>query len=363
MPEFDGEKSPVKVAPLSNRVPSQDPIRTEAQLDECLSRPTPSLTHFIRSIRSPLLIVGAGGKMGPSLAWLARRAADAAGHPLEIIAASRFTQSRTREWLEERRICTISCDALDPRSVAELPDAQDLLYLVGLKFGTAQNPAVTWASNTLAPAHVCDRFRDARIVALSTGNVYPLTDVSRGGSIEADPLTPLGEYPNAAVARERIFEFFSARHKTPVAILRLYYAVELRYGVLVDIARKVQAQEPLPLANGYINCIWQGDANEQILRALSLVASPPSCWNLCRPEQISVRTIAERFGTLLQREPRFAGTESPTAFLGNSQKVCAALGAPATSVEQMMIWIAQWIQEEGKSWGKPTHFEVRHGVY
>jgi hypothetical protein len=348
---------------MSNEAPAQERITTEDELDERLSRPSPRILGFIRSIRSPLLMVGVGGKMGPSLAWLARRAADAAEHPLEIIAASRFTQPGVREWLEERRIRTIACDALDPRSVAQLPDAQDLLYLVGLKFGTAENPAATWASNTLAPANLCQRFDRARIVALSTGNVYPLSDVDRGGSVESDPLTPLGEYPNAAVARERIFEFFSARHQTPVALIRLYYAVELRYGVLVDIARKVQAGEPLQLANGYINCIWQGDANEHILRALSLVRSPPSSWNLCRPEPASVRAIAKRFGAMLQREPCFAGTESATALLGNSKKLCTALGEPPTSVEQMILWIAHWIQGNGRLWNKPTHFEVRHGVY
>jgi dTDP-4-dehydrorhamnose reductase len=342
---------------------SKETIHTESALDELLSQPTPAAIEFIRSVASPLLILGAGGKMGPSLAWLARRSADAAKHPLAIIAASRFAQPGARDWLEQRNIRTLSCDVLDAQAVAQLPETQNLLYLVGLKFGTAANPAATWASNTLAPARVCERFPHARIVALSTGNVYPLSEVSRGGSIESDPLTPLGEYANAAVGRERMFEFFSARQKTPVALLRLYYAVELRYGVLVDIARKIHANQPIDLANGYITCIWQADANEQILRALTLADTPPSAWNLCRPELVSVRAVARRFGELLNREPRFHGSESPTALIGNADKLCAALGSPPTTVDQMIHWIAPWIQSGGSHLGKPTHFEVRHGDY
>lgn len=342
---------------------STDPITNEIDLDERLSQPTPAAIEFIRSLSSPLLIVGAGGKMGPSLAWLARRAADAAQHPLEIMAASRFAQPETRDWFEQRGIRTLPCDALNADAVAQLPETQNVLYLVGLKFGTLDHPAITWASNTLAPARICERFPQARIAVVSTGNVYPFADVNHGGALESDPLTPIGEYPNAAVGRERIFEFFSARHRTPVALLRLFYAVELRYGVLVDIARKVHANEPIDLCNGHINCIWQADANERILRALALASTPPSSWNLCRPELISVRATAHRFGDLLNRTPIFHGTESSTALVGNAVKLCAVLGTPPTSVEQMVIWIARWIQSDGSSLGKPTHFEVRHGGY
>jgi hypothetical protein len=342
---------------------STEPIHTESDLDKRLSQPTPAAIEFIRSLASPLLIIGAGGKMGPSLAWLARRTADAANHPLEVVAASRFAQPGARDWFEQRNIRTVPCDVLDRDAVGHLPETQNLLYLVGLKFGTAANPAATWASNTLAPAHICERYPRARIVVLSTGNVYPLSEVSRGGSIESDPLTPFGEYPNAAVGRERVFEFFSARQNTPVALLRLYYAVELRYGVLVDIGRKVHASHPIDLANGFITCIWQADANEQILRALTLTATPPTAWNVCRPELVSVRTVAGHFGDLFNRDPQFHGSESPTALIGNAAKLCAALGSPPTTVDQMIHWIAHWIQSDGSDLGKPTHFEVRHGVY
>lgn len=336
---------------------------SEQALDALLSQPTPALIEFIRSVSSPLLILGAGGKMGPSLAWLAHRAAVAAGHRLEVIGTSRFAQPEKRAWFEERGIRTAVCEVFDADSLARLPDAADVLCLVGLKFGTAANPAVTWATNTLTPVRVCERFPRARIVALSTGNVYPLSEVRRGGAVETDALTPLGEYANAAVGRERMFEFCAARLGTRVALLRLFYAVELRYGVLVDLARRVHAGEPIDLANGAFNCIWQGDANERILRALALATSPPSVWNLCRPEVLSVRTVATQLGGRLGRAPRFRGVESATALLGNAAKLGAVLGEPPVSVARMMDWIVDWIRRGGRDLGRPTHFEERNGVY
>ncbi len=338
-------------------------LETEDQLDELLTRPGAALVEFIKTVSSPLLMLGAGGKMGPTLAVLARRAAEAAGHPLEVVAVSRYRDARARQWLEERGVKTMSCDLLHAQDLVRLPNSKHIVYLVGLKFGTSQNPAATWAMNTIVPARVAERFPHARIVALSTGNVYPLTEVSRGGAVETDPRTPLGEYANAAVGRERIFEFYSQRHHTPVALLRLFYAVELRYGVLVDIARKVQAGEALELANGYFNCIWQGDANDMVLRALSLTGAPPSVWNLCRPEVFSVRAVASRFGELLGRLPQFIGTEAPTALLGNASPICAKLGPPSLPVEKHLGWIAHWVKQGGRDLGRPTHFEVRDGGY
>lgn len=338
-------------------------IHTESELEDVLTRPTAPLIEFIRTVSSPLLVLGAGGKMGPTLAVQARRAADAAGHKLEVVAVSRFSDAVSRRWLEERGVKVFGCDLLDGQAVTRLPDAENLIYLVGLKFGTSQNPAATWAMNTLVPARVCERFPRSRIVALSTGNVYPLSEVSRGGSVETDALTPLGEYANAAVARERIFEFHSQCNGTALTLLRLFYAVELRYGVLVDVARKVHAGEAIPLANGTFNCIWQGDANEMILRALALVSSPPSTWNLCRSEIFSVRQIATRFGELLGRQPEFTGSESGTALTANATRLCARLGAPRTPIDVMLRWTAHWVKQGGRDLGRPTHFEVRDGNY
>jgi dTDP-4-dehydrorhamnose reductase len=338
-------------------------IQTEAQLEEFLTTPGATLVDFIKTVPGPLLVLGAGGKMGPTLAVLARRAAEIAGHKLNVIAVSRFTDAQSREWLEARGVQTRSCDLLNARAVGDLPDSPSILYLVGLKFGTAQNPGATWAMNTIVPARVTERFRDARIVALSTGNVYPFSELSRGGSLENDPLTPLGEYGNAAIGRERIFEFYSRSQEISVAQLRLFYAVELRYGVLVDIAQKVYAGEAIDLANGYFNCIWQGDANEMVVRSLALCATPPAVYNLCRPEVFSVRDAANRLGALLNKTPHFHGKEAATALLGNAKPICARLGEPAMKLDQMLQWIAHWVAQGGRNLNRPTHFEVRDGKY
>jgi nucleoside-diphosphate-sugar epimerase len=338
-------------------------IGNETELDELLTRPSPRLCEFIKSVSGPLLILGAGGKMGPSLAVLARRAAEAANHSLEVIAASRFSDPGGRAWLEARGVRTVVCDLFDSSALTHLPDVQNVIYLVGLKFGTGKDPSRTWAVNTLVPARVCERYPKARIAALSTGNVYPHAQVSQGGALETEPLTPLGEYANAAVARERIFEFCAQRYGTQVSILRLYYAVDLRYGVLVDLATKVARGEPIALVNGSFNCIWQGDANEMILRSLDLATAPPSAWNLCRPEVFSVRATAVRLGELLGRAPNFQGMESGTAILGNAGRICGRLGAPAVPFETLLHWVVHWVKLGGRNLGRPTHFEVRDGKY
>ena len=220
-----------------------------------------------------------------------------------------------------------------------------------------------WAINPIVPARVCERYPHSRIVALSTGNVYPQSEVSRGGSVESDSLTPMGEYANAAVGRERIFEYYSSRQQTPITLLRLFYAVELRYGVLVDIARKVHSGQAISLANGYFNCIWQCDANELILRALPLANAPSTAYNLCRPEMFSVRDIATRLGSLLGRAPTFAGEETQTALLGNATKIFGLIASTPTNLETVLRWTADWVKRGGHDLGRPTHFEVRDGKY
>ena len=338
-------------------------IQTEQELDDALTQPSPGLVNWIRNIASPLVILGASGKMGPTLALLARRAADAASYPLEIIAASRFRDPSRIQWLEERGIRAHVCDLLDESSVRKLPDTQNVIYMVGQKFGTSANPSATWAANTIAPMRTSERYHHSRIVAISTGNVYPPSSIHQNGSTEKDPTTPVGEYANSAVGRERVFEYYSLKHQTPIALLRLFYAVELRYGVLVDLAWKVQKGEPISLENGYFNCIWQRDANEMILRSLSLVSSPPSVWNLCCPEIFSVRDIALRLGNLLARTPQFVGAEKEMCLLGNAKKINDLLSPPLTSLETMLAWIAHWISHGGRYSGNPTHFEVRDGQY
>jgi hypothetical protein len=344
-------------------VPSAaDVIQTEDALDELLTRPRPDLLAFIRTLSSPLVVLGAGGKMGPTLCVLARRAAEAAGHPLDVVAVSRFSDEATRRWLEANEVQTRSLDLLDRNAVARLPDAGHVVYLVGFKFGTARDPAHTWAVNTLIPAHVAERYPRAAMVALSTGNVYPLAPASSAGSVESDPLTPLGEYANAAVARERLFEFFARRNATPLVLARLNYAVDLRYGVLVDIARKVHAGEPVDLTMGSFNCIWQGDANDMILRALGLAQTPPLVLNLTGPV-LHVREVALRFGELLLRPAHIVGLEADTALLSNPAQAWRLLGPPPTPVDQVLRWTADWIKRGGRLLDKPTHYENRDGKY
>ena len=338
-------------------------IKSEEELEDVLTQPAPALVQFISRITSPLVILGAGGKMGPTLAALAKRAADQARHNLDVIAVSRFTDSQCKVWLEKRGVQTHTADLLNRADVDRLPDSANIIYLLGLKFGTSQQPAATWAMNTIPPALVSERYHNSRIVALSSGNVYPMSNVNTLGSQEEDPLTPLGEYPNAVVARERIFEFYSRQHNTPLALIRLFYAVELRYGVLVDIATKILHGEPISLANGYFNCIWQGDANEMIIRSLALAASPPARFNLCQPQVYSLRSVAVELGEHMQAAPLFADSEASTALIGDPSRICQALGRPGTRFVQILKWTADWVRKGGRNLNKPTHFEVRDGVY
>jgi dTDP-4-dehydrorhamnose reductase len=332
---------------------------TEEQLDDLMTRPTVKLTDSLRGLRGPLLVLGGSGKMGPTLAVLARRAAP----DLEVVAVSRFSDPDSREWLERRGVRTISCDLMERAEVAALPDSDDIIYMAGRKFGTTGSEALTWGMNTIAPALVAERYPASRIVALSTGCVYPLVPVEQGGSCEEDPLTPIGEYSNACVARERIFEYYSGRNNTPMVMVRLNYAIDLRYGVLLDIAQRVYRGDPVDVTMGYLNCIWQGDANEMILRSLDLASSPPLALNLTGMEILSVRELAVRFGELLGREAVIVGEESSMALLSDPGLACRLLGLPATPLETMMRRTANWLQHGGRTLGKPTHFEVSDGRY
>jgi nucleoside-diphosphate-sugar epimerase len=338
-------------------------IQTEQDLDEILSRPGEALVKSIKQLKSPLLVLGASGKMGPSLCWLARRAAETAGHGLQIIAVSRFSDERSRLWLEAHGLDTVSCDLLDRQAIAKLPDSANLVYLVGLKFGTQQTPWLTWAVNTLVPSRVAERYPAAHIVALSSGNVYPFVPIQSGGASETVLPAPIGEYGNTALARERIFEYYSRAQGTPTVLLRLNYAVEMRYGVLVDIARKVWTNEPIELSAGHLNCIWQGDANDMILRSFELAASPAAVFNLTGPAVLSVGELALRFGERMHRTPKLAGSEAPTALLNDPAALCAKLGPPAMPLEPLLRWTADWVMQSGATLDKPTHFEVRSGTF
>ena len=344
-------------------IPKLALIQSETELEERLTQPRPVLVEFIRTLASPLVILGAGGKMGPTLAVLAKRATMLAGRELEVIAVSRFTNDASRKWLEARGVKTRVADLLNRDEVLALPESANVIHLVGLKFGTSLNPSLTWAVNTLTPAYVSERYAKSKLVVLSTGNVYPQSSVKAGGALEDSPLTPVGEYANAAVVRERLFEYFSRNQGTRIALLRLNYAVELRYGVLADIAGKVQAGAPIDLTSGYFNCIWQGDANEFILRSFALAATPPAAYNLSSPAMLSVREVAGSFGKLLDRPVQFTGEESDRALISNSARINHELGAQPTDIADVIQWIAHWVKTGGRSLNKPTHFEVPDGLY
>ncbi len=336
---------------------------SETELEEALSRPNDADIEFVGGLDGDLMILGAGGKMGPSLARRAQRAVAEAGVRKRVIAAARFSTPRVREELECAGVETIAADLLEPEALAGLPDCRNVIFMAARKFGTTGSEYLTWALNTYLPARVADRFRNSQIVAFSTGNVYPLVPVAHGGARESTATAPVGEYAQSALARERMFEYFSARHSTPVALLRLNYAVEMRYGVLADIGRKVYERRPVDVSMGAVNIIWQGDANSVCLRAFSLCKSPPAVLNLTGPETLSVRSIARRFGERFNVEPVLEGVESATALLSDASECHRIFGYPEVSVGRMIEWAAAWIAAGGTSWSKPTHFEVRDGKF
>jgi nucleoside-diphosphate-sugar epimerase len=338
-------------------------IQNIAELEERLSRPNPADIAAMRALNGDLIILGAGGKMGPSLARLARRAADGAGKKLRIIAVSGFSHGNLAAELRNDGIETISCDLLEPGTLTKLPDAPNVIFMAARKFGTSGSAHLTWAMNTYLPGLVAERFQESRIVAFSTGNVYPLRSLAEGGATEVTPVDPVGEYGQSALGRERMFEYGSARWGTPGVILRLNYAVELRYGVLVDIGRNVFEKRPVDLRMPAANVIWQGDANSWCLRSFAHCQSPPLVLNITGPEVLAVRDIAEAFGRHFGVKPEFAYEEGPTALLSNPAKACELFGRPTVSHSQLIEWIAAWLKQGGAMLNKPTHFQTRDGKF
>jgi nucleoside-diphosphate-sugar epimerase len=337
-------------------------LTTEAELDDRLSDPPAEVVESLARLDGDLIILGAGGKMGPSLAVMAQRASDLAGSRRRVIAVSRFSGGSDQP-LRDRGITTVACDLSDERAVSGLPDAPLIVFMAGRKFGSTGDEATTWAMNTYLPALVCRRYGQCRIVVFSTGNVYGLVPVGGGGSREADTPRPSGEYAMSCLGRERVCEYFSRRSGTPVALFRLNYACDLRYGVLVDLAHQILRGEPVDLAMGYFNTIWQGDANAMALRALEHASSPPWVVNATGPETLSVRSVAERLARRLGRTVGFTGTESDTALLSDARLGIERLGPLRVSAEALVEWVADWVDHGGKVLGKPTHFESRDGSF
>jgi dTDP-4-dehydrorhamnose reductase len=338
-------------------------IETESQLDDVLSTPSPADVEAIRLLSGDILVLGAGGKMGPSLTRLVRRACDLAGGRRRVIAVSIFGTPAARAELERYGIETVECDLLDTEQISRLPVCENVLYLAGRKFGSTDRPDVTWAINTLLPAFVARRFHTSRILAFSTGNIYPFMPVSSGGSVETDTPAPVGEYAQSCLGRERVFEYYSCENGTKILLYRLNYAIDLRYGVLVDIARKVHEGQPVPLGVSHFNTIWQGDANSYALRGLTLCQSPPLVLNVTGAEIVSVRSAAQFFGEKFGREVSFSGEESGRALLSNAARCRSLLGPPSVTAGQLMEAVAHWIKVGGADLNKPTHFEVSDGKF
>ena len=336
---------------------------TEDELEEFLSRPDDADVAAMKALKGDILILGVSGKMGPTLAMLARRASDQARTPRRILGVARFSSRGTRAALEKAGIETLAADLLDRASLDALPTVANVIYMAGQKFGTATDQPLTWATNVLAAGLAAERFARSRIVAFSTGNVYPLSPAGGPGPAETDPTGPVGEYAQSALGRERILAFCSARYQTPMVILRLNYAVEPRYGVLRDLADRIVRGEPVDLAMGHVNVIWQRDANAVALRALAQAAVPPLVLNLTGTRTLAVRDLAQRLGRRLGREPRFTGSEQPTALLSNASRSAALFGEPPMPVDQMIEQVADWVKAGGASLGKPTHFEEREGRF
>jgi len=332
-------------------------------LEELLSRPPERLVRSMRRLDGDVMILGAGGKMGPTLARMARRALVEAENDRRVIAVSRFSDAAARNRLQAWGVETIACDLLERAAIDRLPDAANIVFMTGRKFGSTGLESLTWAMNTHLPAMVCERFANGRIVAFSTGNVYPLMPIDSGGATESEPLAPVGEYAMSCLGRERIFTHFSRESNIPMALIRLNYANEMRYGTLVDIAQQVLAETPVDVSMGYLNAIWQGDANAMALMALEHCQSPPWVVNVAGPDTLRVRDVAGKFAELFGRPVEFVGDEASDALLSNGRQGLARLGQPTVPPERMMRWIADWLTRGGPTLGKATHFQTRNGKF
>jgi dTDP-4-dehydrorhamnose reductase len=341
-------------------------IETEEQLEDILSTPSAADQAMMSRLPGDIVVLGAGGKMGPSLARRIKRAAEAARVKSRVIAVSRFSSPQSRAEMEKAGVETIQCDLLDRYQIANLPECENVFYLAGKKFsapGSSDRNDLTWAINSYAPGMIAERYSASRIVVFSTGNVYPFVDPASGGSVETDAPAPHGEYAQSCLGRERIFEYFSRVKGVRSLIFRLNYAVDLRYGVLVDIARKVHAGQTVDLTVPVFNVIWQGDANSYAIRSLELCESPSRILNVSGPETISVRMAAEFFARRFGLTPAFKGEETGKALLNNASLCHSLLGYPSVTARELMESVAHWVEIGGTSLGKPTKFEVVDGRF
>ena len=336
---------------------------TEERLNELLTTPSDKLVEDIKRLSGDIMILGAGGKMGPTLAILAKNAAKKAGIDKKVIAVSRFSDPIAYKYLEDNDVEIISCDLLDVEALNALPDCENVIYMAGRKFGTDGSEYLTWAMNATLPAFVAYKFRKSRIVVFSSGNIYPIVPLTSGGCTEDDKVAPIGEYAQSCLARERAFEYAAHKYGTPVFIYRLNFAVDLRYGVLYDVAKRIMDGEPISITTPCFNFIWQGTANEIAIRGLLHAAAPACKMNVTGPEIVSIKYAANKLAEYLGKEATFVGEEQPNAYITNSGRAVSLFGYPEVSPETLIKWQAEYILDGGRTLDKPTHFEERKGSY
>ncbi len=336
-------------------------IENVDQLEKLLSEPSEQLIEMMKALDGDLMVLGAGGKVGPTLTRMAKRAVDAAEVEKKVIAVD--VSEDALAVFQGEGIETFKCDLLNLKEVEKLPRVKNVVYMVGRKFGSTGQESLTWAINVAVPHHVASTLQGSRIAAFSTGCVYPVMHIKTGGATEATPVDPVGEYAMSCLGRERMFDFYSDAGKEEVVHVRLNYAVELRYGVLYDVATQVFQEQPIDITTGYGNVIWQGDACDQILRSLPLASSPAQILNITGPELFSIRLVAEMFGELMGKKAIFRGEENGMGYLNNATKANTLFGNPRVPLGKIIEWIAQWIMQGGESLGKPTHFETQDGKY
>ncbi len=336
---------------------------TKEKLDEVLCEPSERLIADLAKIEGDIMILGAGGKMGPTMAMLAANAIKKGGLKKKVYAVSRFSNAAARAEMESKGVTTISCDLEKAEEIAALPDVPNIIFMVGRKFGTDGGEALTWGMNAAVPVLVLERFYRSRFVVFSSGNVYALADAFSGGSLETDKVRPIGEYTQSVLARERMFQYYASKYGTKVLIFRLNYSIALEYGVISDIAKKVVEGKPVGLENACFNCIWQGDANEYALRSLLYADNPPKILNVSGPETIGVKSVAMKLGELLGKEVSFTGEPCVNAYLENTSECHRLMGYPKVPLGKMIEYQAEWIRDGGKYIDKPTHFEERKGSY